>query len=373
MPWPRDDGFSLFRSIYGESALQINPMHSYPWPLVTRNGRPIVTSAEMSIVYRFHEFIVNSIPIKDEHNKTLETRELFYTAFDAKGFLETGADSILRGMLATDIPNFKSGVDESFRSAGKYRGKPFDIVTWSIVHEREQGIPTFNEYWRGYAASTPKPVLRVKIRKTFEDFSTDPAAVAALKRLYKTPDDVDLVVGVQLEEEMFPGTTIPITATIPSLFSLFGVGNSDRFCPGYSVMRCFLVDKPWNCHPANALDDLLWEPSPSEAFPNKRWLSDFWMRELDLQAHGSNLLWRLVTENSGAKCIQKNPLFPFDPDTNPELCELPAPKSETPWKIIGSTAITLVVVYLVNRFFLHPKRLASPKGAVNAATTKSTS
>jgi peroxidase len=38
----------------------------------------------------------------------------------------------------------------------------------------------------------------VKIRKTFEDFSTDPEMVAHLKRLYKTPDDVDLVVGVQL-------------------------------------------------------------------------------------------------------------------------------------------------------------------------------
>ena len=23
--------------------------------------------------------------------------------------------------------------------------QPFDIVTWSIVHEREQGLPTFNQ------------------------------------------------------------------------------------------------------------------------------------------------------------------------------------------------------------------------------------
>jgi peroxidase len=38
----------------------------------------------------------------------------------------------------------------------------------------------------------------VKIRKTFEDFSTDPEMVAQLKRLYKTPNDVDFVVGVQL-------------------------------------------------------------------------------------------------------------------------------------------------------------------------------
>ena len=104
----------------------------------------MVTSAEMSVVYRFHEFIINQFPIKDEHNKTLEERDLFNTAFDSKTFFKIGADSILRGMLASDIPNFKSGVDEEFRSAGRYRGSPFDIVTWSIVHEREQGLPTFN-------------------------------------------------------------------------------------------------------------------------------------------------------------------------------------------------------------------------------------
>jgi peroxidase len=105
----------------------------------------MITSAEMSVVYRFHEFIINQFPIKDEHNKTIEERDLFHTAFDSKAFLKIGADNILRGMLASDIPNFKSGVDEEFRSAGRYRGNPFDIVTWSIVHEREQGLPTFNK------------------------------------------------------------------------------------------------------------------------------------------------------------------------------------------------------------------------------------
>lgn len=215
MPWPNDDGFSLYREMYGESVLGINPAHNYPWPYVTPHGRPTVTSAEMAIVYRFHEFIINKFPIKDEHNKTIREQDLFNTAFDAKGFLATGSDNILRGMLASDIPNFKSGVDEEFRSAGRYRGSPFDIVTWSIVHEREQGLPTFNQaslsdtwtrlrddifpqYFEGFAKQTPKPVLQVKIRKTFEDFSSDPEMVAELKRLYKSPDDVDLVVGVQL-------------------------------------------------------------------------------------------------------------------------------------------------------------------------------
>lgn len=145
MPWPTDDGFPLYRKMYGESVLTINPAHSYPWPLVTPRGKPTIPSAEMSVVYRFHEFIISHFLIKDARNRTVRVQNLFDTAFNAEDFLAIGADSIIRGMLASDIPNFKSGVDEEFRSAGRYRGRPFDIVTWSIVREREQGLPTFNQ------------------------------------------------------------------------------------------------------------------------------------------------------------------------------------------------------------------------------------
>ena len=69
----------------------------------------------------------------------------------------------------------------------------------------------------------------MKIRTRFEEFSQNPNVVADLRRLYKSPDDVDFVVGVQLDEEYFPGTTVPKSALIVSLFSLFGMGNSDRF------------------------------------------------------------------------------------------------------------------------------------------------
>lgn len=150
MPWPRDDGFPLYRQMYGKDFVDINPMNSYPWPLVTKNGKPMVVSAEMAIVYRFHEFIISSFPIKDGSNNTIREQDVFSTGFNANGFVETGLDNILRGIVGTHIPNFKSGVDEAFRSAGVYRGKPFDVVTWSIVHEREQGIPPFNAYFREY-------------------------------------------------------------------------------------------------------------------------------------------------------------------------------------------------------------------------------
>lgn len=172
------------------------------------------------------------------------------------------------------------------------------------------------------------PAVIVPIRKTFEDFSKDPEAVANLRRLYKSPDEVDLVVGVQLEEEMFPGTTVPKSALIISLFSLFGLGNSDRFSVGYAMMRCLLVDTPWDCRPSNALEELLWAPRPTKIHPNARFYDKFWLDELDFQAHGTNLLWRLVTENTDIKCLQGNTLLPFDPVTNPILCALPTQKQD---------------------------------------------
>ena len=125
---------------------------------------------------------------------------------------------------------------------------------------------------------------------------------------------------------MFPGTTVPKTALIISLFSLFGMGNSDRFSIGFAIMRCLLVDKPWDCHPSNALEEILWIKKPKKGFPNFRFLDEFWLTEMDFQAHGTNLLWRLVTENTEIECLQQKPLYPVDPITNPVLCTLPYQK-----------------------------------------------
>ncbi|KJR82079.1 uncharacterized protein SPSK_02952 [Sporothrix schenckii 1099-18] len=342
MPWPQDDGFPLFREIHGEDWLQMNPANTYPWPLAMKAGRPTVVSAEMAVVYRFHEFIINEFPIVDAGGTTLHNQSLFDTGFDAKGFIGAGLENILRGVVSTTIPNFKSGVDESFRSAGKYRGSPFDIVTWSIVHEREQGLPTFNNYFRAYNAQ--KPDVPVPIRERFEDFTTNPEHLAALKTLYTSPDEVDLVVGCQLDETMFPATSVPKSSLIVSLFNLISMGNADRFSVGYAAMRCWLVDKPWDCHPSNALEDLLWKPVAKEGFPNFRFYDDFWMEELDFQAHGQNLLWRIVTENTDIKCLQQHPLFPADPKTNPVLCVQPPTKVNLAVVASTATEVTLSLV-----------------------------
>jgi peroxidase len=217
--------------------------------------------------------------------------------------MKVGIDSVLRGMAGSTIPNFHSGLSEDYRSAWISYSLPgegfgFDLAAWTIMQERERGLPPFNEYFRRYPGQVTVP-----IRERFEDFTSDPEMLAELKRLYRSPEDVDLTVGQQLDEQYFPGTTVPRSALITSLFSLFGVGTSDRFCVGYSALHCFLVGKPWDCTPLNALDDILWEPFPNPIFPRAR-LASFWFEEIDIANNGEYALWNLITKNSDVKCLQ---------------------------------------------------------------------
>ena len=61
-------------------------------------------------------------------------------------------------MANTTIPNFHSGVDESFRSAEWYPGGYFDLAALSVFHERERGLPTFNQYFRERGADRPRHI-----------------------------------------------------------------------------------------------------------------------------------------------------------------------------------------------------------------------
>lgn len=324
---PLNDGFYLWRAVYKKSILQLNPLVvRYPWDVTTREGKPMIASQEMSIGYRFHDLIVETFPLKsaDGKNITIAELPLQATVANAEGFLSYGLECVLGGMASTPIPNFQSGVAEAFRTWNIYNETAdgdqrwTDLAMLSIVHERERGVPSFNAYFRAFNS---KYAMQVPIRKTFEDFTSDPAKVALLKELYATPDDVDLVVGEQLEESLFPSTSVPKSSLIVSLVSLFGLGNSDRFSPGYSAWHCLFVEQPWDCTPSNALDEVLWEPRPILNFPRARWWDSFWMTELDFQARGANLLWKLVTDNTKIKCLQTDPLFPYDATSNPIKCK----------------------------------------------------
>jgi len=259
-------------------------------------------------------------------------------------------------MATIQIPNFHSGTDDEFRDMKWDFGNPnikqgFDLVAWTIQHERERGLPSFNQYFSHYTG-----IPKVSPRHTFEEFSSDPEKVQILKELYANPDEVDLTVGQYLDEDFFPGTSVPRSQLITSLFSLFRTGISDRFSPGYSVLKCLIVETPWDCHPANALEELFWQPAPSLKSKDGRWLSKFWIEELNLNDNGFSALWRLIHDNSNVKCVQKNPMFPVGyklpiGQINDVVCKLsefttpPIKKNPLP-SVIAVVAVSLVTLCL---------------------------
>jgi hypothetical protein len=75
---PAEDGFGLFRQWYGETALTINPFHRYPWEKTLVRGKPLVTSQELAIGYRFHDLIPEEFPIIDKDNNVVQMKRVSF-------------------------------------------------------------------------------------------------------------------------------------------------------------------------------------------------------------------------------------------------------------------------------------------------------
>jgi hypothetical protein len=325
---PIDDAFTLYRLLYQKNMFQINSMFlHYPNPLgLNPQGMPIVSSHEMSVGYRFHDLLPETLPLKDERNNTIRDINLVDTMFNATGFVDTGLDTIIRGMAYYELTDFRSGTKDAYRNAhwnlrDPRVGDGFDIAAWAIISERERGLPTFNQYMRHYEATSGGKVPSPP-RKTWAEFTSNVEWQKKLEELYGDVDKVDMFVGEELDETQFPGTVIPTSQLLTSLFSLFGLGNADRFNLGYAFTHCLLVDKPWDCTPNILLTELLWDPHPVPFFPNARWINQFWMDELDMPGKGLNVLRNMIVKNTDIKCLQKNPFLMPDPVKNPVICEL---------------------------------------------------
>jgi len=130
--------------------LQLNPYHPYPFKPALVNGKPVTTSQEMAIGYRFHEILPTDVPLINENGEVTSNYNIVNTSFDAEGFLKVGLDAVLRGMASIKIPRFHTGTSDIYRNMRFNFGDPeehtgFDLVAWTIYHERERGLPTFNQ------------------------------------------------------------------------------------------------------------------------------------------------------------------------------------------------------------------------------------
>ncbi len=98
-------------------------------------------------------------------------------------------------------------------------GHPLDLAATDIVRNRERGVPRYNEFRRKFHMP---PCDR------FEDFSADPDVVADLRRIYRSVEDVDLMVGLYAET---PPTGFAISDTAFRVFIVMASRRlkSDRF------------------------------------------------------------------------------------------------------------------------------------------------
>jgi peroxidase len=315
---------SIFQQWYGETLLTINPLVRYPWKRVlSPAGTPNTLPQEFSIGYRWHDLIPTNMAIVDKEENIKNWVSLAETAFDAETFKKTSLQAVLRGMGATTIPGFLSGTQDAFRNIKWNLGDPtfntgFDLVAWAIEHERERGLPTYNEYIKDYDG---KPVAKPK--KTWADFTSNKFFQQELARLYKSPNEVDITVAQELDEQVWPHTSIPLSMMIINFFTLFKGSISDRFAVNYNIFHCFIEGTPLSCKTNNGLQDLIWEPHFNPVlFPNGKWFNKFWWSELDVEGQGSNILRNMIVQNTDIECMQANPLFTIS-ESNPVLCNGP--------------------------------------------------
>jgi hypothetical protein len=325
----------VLRDYTGDQSWQLEGFESYPWKagLHAVTKMPPTLTVEFSIGYQWHELLPGDIFLcnvsKGAIDQCLTKVGMVSSAFSAHTMQQYGIESILSGMAASQIPHFHSGLADELRNVKHKYGGLRDLAAWTIEHERERGLPTFNEF---YGASY-KGKVPIRKRVNFEDFTANTTEgrykAFLLSQLYKTPDDVDLTVGQVLDEEYWPGTYVTRTAVASSLLSLALNVYNDRFSPTWLSSACLIDQKPWRCTPTTVLQELFWRKVTTIPWFDR--LPDmFWVDELEMTNRGDEMLWKLIVQNTDLKCLQINVFWKENVTTNPVRCFdlsfIPGPK-----------------------------------------------
>jgi Animal haem peroxidase len=188
------------------------------------HGVPFSMTEEFLAIYRMHPLVRDDYTLRSASTGDV-VREC--ALLDIAG-VHT------RDVLATDLT-----LDDYFYSFGRSHpgalrlhnypnqlrqfphpdGTILDLAAVDILRDRERGVPSYNEFRR---------LFRMGPARSFADFSEDPSVEAELRRIYATPDDVDLMVGC-LAEECPPGFAISDTAFRVFILMASRRLKSDRF------------------------------------------------------------------------------------------------------------------------------------------------
>jgi hypothetical protein len=187
------------------------------------HGVPYAITEEFVAVYRLHPLIPDTYEIRSAaDNAMLRTgRFTEISGRQTHEVVANGRASDLLYSLATSHPGqvVLHNFPEELRTFSDPDGGVVDLAAVDILRNRERGVPRYNEFRRQF---------RLKPAKRFKDFSDDPAIVDELAKVYATPEDVDLLVGLYTERKP-EGFAISDTAFRVFILMASRRLKSDRF------------------------------------------------------------------------------------------------------------------------------------------------
>jgi hypothetical protein len=189
------------------------------------HGAPYAMTEEFVAVYRMHPLIPDEYSIRKPSGNDLIQEYNFTELSGVHTHLvvddpRIGLDDLFYS-FGTSHPGaiVLHNYPERLRRFNEPDGTILDLAATDILRSRERGVPRYNEFRRQF---------HLKPATTFEEFSDDVTVVADLKRIYASPEEVDLMVGLFAER---PPEGFAFSDTAFRVFILMATRRlkSDRF------------------------------------------------------------------------------------------------------------------------------------------------
>jgi hypothetical protein len=189
------------------------------------HGAPYAMTEEFVAVYRMHPLIPDEYSIRKPSDNDLIQEYNFTELSGVHTHLvvddpRIGLDDLFYS-FGTSHPGaiVLHNYPERLRRFNEPDGTILDLAATDILRSRERGVPRYNEFRRQF---------HLKPATTFEEFSDDVTVVADLKRIYASPEEVDLMVGLFAER---PPEGFAFSDTAFRVFILMATRRlkSDRF------------------------------------------------------------------------------------------------------------------------------------------------
>ena len=155
------------------------------------HGVPYSLTREFVAVYRLHSLLPDFIALHqigkgEQANRTLPLAQLRQRA--AHQLTEKMPMDDLFYSFGIQNPGqlVLNNYPETLQNLSVPGAGFYDLAAVDVLRDRERGVPRYNQFRR---------LLGLKAIERFEDLSDDPKAIAALRQVYSSVEDIDLLVG----------------------------------------------------------------------------------------------------------------------------------------------------------------------------------